>query len=97
MHLFSSKSVFVLAAAVAGGLAVSACGGSSTDTVDNSEITEMNAAGMMEGTTNDASAMDMATDTNVATGNVADNVMTEAGGASGNVTGGNVTGGNSTE
>lgn len=71
---------------VAAGLAVAACGGKSTDTVDNSEITELNAAGMMEGTTNDAAAMDVATDTNVAStpDNAADNAATEAENATGN-------------
>lgn len=70
----------------AAGLAVAACGDKSTDTVDGSELTELNAAGMMEGTTNDASAMDVATDTNVATppDNAADNAATEAENATGN-------------
>ena len=85
MHLFSGKSALAIMV-VAGGLMISACGDKSADTVDNSEITEMNAAGMMEGTTNDASAMDMATDTNVAAGNVADNAMAEADNASTNAT-----------
>ena len=71
---------------VTAGLAVAACGGKSNDTVDNSEITELNAAGMMEGTTNDASAMDVATDTNVAAApdNAADNASVEAENATGN-------------
>ena len=70
----------------AAGLSVAACGDKSTDTVDNSELTELNAAGMMEGTTNDASAMDVATDTNIATlpDNAADNAATEAENATGN-------------
>lgn len=86
MHLFSSKPALMLMAAAAG-LMVAACGDKSTDNVDNSEITEMNAAGMMEGTTNDASAMDMATDTNIATGNTnaMDNAMDAAGNASTNM------------
>lgn len=89
MNLFANKPMLMLMAA-AGGLMVSGCGGSSTDTVDNSEITEMNAAGMMEGTTNDASAMDMATDTNVAVaGNVMDNATADAGNASTNAADGN--------
>lgn len=71
---------------VAAGLAVAACGDNSTDTVDSSELTELNAAGMMEGTTNDASAMDVATDTNIATlpDNAADNAATDAENATGN-------------
>lgn len=66
------------------GLAVSGCGGSSTDTVDNSELTELNGAGMMEGTVNDASAMDVATDTNVS--NAMDNAVSDAANASDNAT-----------
>lgn len=71
---------------VAAGLAVAACGDNSTDTVDSSELTELNAAGMMEGTTNDASVMDVATDTNIATlpDNAADNAATDAENATGN-------------
>lgn len=68
------------------GLAVSGCGGSSTDTVDNSELTELNGAGMMEGTVNDASAMDVATDTNVAVSNAMDNAVSDAANASDNAT-----------
>lgn len=84
MRFFTSK--WNLAAVVAtSALAVAACGDKTADTVDNSEITEMNAAGMAEGTTNDASAMDMATDTNVAIDNAMDNTMSEATNASGNV------------
>lgn len=74
-------AVFVATAA----LATTGCGSKSSDTVDNSEITELNAAGMMEGTTNDASAMDVATDTNmVAATNVADNAVSEAENATSN-------------
>jgi len=54
---------------MAAGVAVSACGEESTDTVDSSELTELNAAGMMEGTINDAAAMDVATDANIAIAN----------------------------
>lgn len=87
MHPSSHKTVLALLTA-AGTLMLSACGGSSTDTVDNSEITEMNAAGMMEGTISDASAMDVATETNVAT-TIADNATAEAGNASTNMAEGN--------
>lgn len=59
---------------MAAGVAVSACGGESTDTVDSSELTELNAAGMMEGTINDAAAMDVATDANIAATNITDAV-----------------------
>ncbi|MGE0775077.1 MAG: hypothetical protein AB7G25_12420 [Sphingomonadaceae bacterium] len=59
---------------MAAGVAVSACGGESTDTVDSSELTELNAAGMMEGTINDAAAMDVATDANIAATNITDTV-----------------------
>lgn len=80
------RKPFLAAFVVAMGMSVAACGDKSTDTVDNSELTELNAAGMMEGTTNDASAMDVATDTNVATlpDNAADNAATEAENATGN-------------
>ena len=59
---------------MAAGVAVSACGGESTDTVDSSELTELNAAGMMEGTINDAAPMDVATDANIAATNITDAV-----------------------
>ena len=80
------RKPLLAAIVVTAGLAVAACGGKSNDTVDNSEITELNAAGMMEGTTNDASAMDVATDTNVAAApdNAADNAAVEAENATGN-------------
>jgi hypothetical protein len=76
----SAKKVKLAAALVSIGLSLSACGKSSTDTVDNSEITDMNAVGTMEGTTNDMSAMDAATDTNITTdmaANASDNAATE--------------------
>lgn len=77
----SSSVKLLLGAAVIGiTMSVSACSKQSNDTVDNSEITDMNAVGTMEGTTNDTSAMDMATDTNVATDNMAaDNMSNGAG------------------
>lgn len=82
------RKPFLAAFVMTTGLALAACGGKSGDTVDNSEITELNAAGMMEGTTNDASAMDVATDTNAATvaDNAADNAATDAENATGNTT-----------
>ncbi len=86
MRLFTGKPALLTILAIAGGLSVSACGDKSTDTVDNSEITEMNAIGMAEGTTNDASALDMATDTNVATANAMDNAAADMDNASANAT-----------
>lgn len=88
MRLSSSK-LGLAVLAVSGALAVSACGSKSTGGVDNSEITELNAAGMMEGSISDASAMDTATDTNIATSSAADNSVTEADNAATNTVGGN--------
>jgi hypothetical protein len=56
---------------VAAGLAVTACGKKTEQTTDNSEVTEMNSVGTMEGTTNDMSAMDTANDTNMSADNSA--------------------------
>jgi hypothetical protein len=58
----------IIAAALAAStiLALSACGSSSSDTVDKSEITNMSEIGAMEGTTNDMSAIETPVDTNVA-------------------------------
>lgn len=70
---FSSFKTLLATALIGIGVSLSACGKSSTDTVDNSEITDMNAIGSIEGTINDTSAMDAATDTNVAS-----DVMTNA-------------------
>lgn len=87
----STRKTVLTALAISAALMVSACGTKSTDTVDNSEITEMNAMGMMEGTTNDASAMDMATDTNMSMPNAMDNAASEAGNSSDNAAGDNAT------
>lgn len=79
MRLFTSRTGGV-AMLVAMGLTISSCGKSSTDTIDNSEITDMNAVGTMEGTTNDMSAMETATDTNIAADNAVvagDNATTD--------------------
>ena len=44
---------------MAGFLALAACGKKSAgDTVDDSQLTAMNGAGLMEGTTNDAAVLD---------------------------------------
>ncbi len=45
---------------------LSACGSSSSDTVDKSEITNLSEIGTMEGTTNDMSAIETPIDTNIA-------------------------------
>lgn len=62
MRVIGSRAItsaMILGAA----LAVAACGSSEkTDTVDNSQLTDINAAGM-EGTTNDMSTIDSATGT----------------------------------
>jgi hypothetical protein len=89
MMMRLSLNMLGLALVVSGGLAVSACGSKSTPNADNSEITELNAAGMMEGTISDDSAMDTATDTNVATAPAADNATAEADNASTNTAEGN--------
>jgi len=71
---------------VATGLAVTACGKKSEQTTDNSDVTEMNSVGTMEGTTNDMSAIDTATDTNMSADNSAmapaDNATTTSDNAS---------------
>jgi len=88
MHLSSSKLRLAILVAM-GGLTVSACGSSSTDTVDNSEITELNAAGMAEGTISDASAVETATDTNIEASSAPDNGTAEAGNTATNTADGN--------
>lgn len=60
-------------------MSISACGRQSNDTVDNAEVTDMNAVGTMEGTTNDMSTMDTGTDTNVATDTMGTNNMSGMG------------------
>jgi hypothetical protein len=58
MRFFGTRTVATVMI-VGAALAVSACGKSSTDTVDNSTVTGMN--GSMEGTTNDMSTIDSET------------------------------------
>lgn len=73
-------------------MSISACGKQSNDTVDNAEVTDMNAVGTMEGTTNDTSTMDTGTATNMATDNMATDNMSGMGNDMG---GGNTMAGNS--
>lgn len=67
MRVIGSRAIasaMILGAA----LAVAACGSTEkTDTVDNSQLTDINAVGM-EGTTNDMSTIDSATGTVSGTG-----------------------------
>jgi hypothetical protein len=88
----SSGKMLLGAAVMCIAMSLSACGKQSSDTVDNSEITDMNAVGTMEGTTNDMSAMDSATDTNVAMDNMA---MDNMANGSGDATADNGSAGNS--
>ncbi len=84
-------------------LVVSACGGSeNANTVDNTTVTEMDAAGTVDGTTNDMTAIDgangmgnMSMDANAMDANMSSNMSSGnmmSGNMSGNMSGGNMSG-----